>query len=115
MTDDTTELIEEPDDQEDDFGNPVVVFAAPDEMTAQIVRSALEAEGIPSAIGEQVTSALAPGLSVGEGFWGEIHVPEFFAEQARAIITGLEEGTGRVSEEELAEAAAQFPSPEETP
>jgi hypothetical protein len=113
MTDDTTEL-EDADELEDDIEEAVAVFAAPDEMTAQIVRSALEAEGIPAAIGEQVTSALAPGLSVGEGFWGEICVPASLADQARAIIASLEEGSGRVSEEELAEAAAQFPSPEAT-
>ncbi len=109
MTDDTEELETGP---EDDTEEVVVVFSAPDEMTAQIVRSALEAEGIPSAIGEQVVSALAPGLRIGEGYWGEICVPASLAEQARAVIAALEEGSGRVSEEELAEAAAQFPSPE---
>ena len=112
MTDDTEEI--EDTAEFDDIEEAVAVFAAPDEMTAQIVRSALEAEGIPAAIGEQVASALAPGLSVGEGFWGEICVPASLAEQARAVIAALEEGSGRVSEEELAEAASQFPSPETT-
>jgi hypothetical protein len=93
-------------DTADDAGEPgvVAVYAAPDPMTAEIVRAALEAEGIPALIGEQVTDA-APTLSVGEGFWGEVHVPASLAEEARLILQAIDEGRLGISEEELTEAA----------
>jgi hypothetical protein len=92
-------------DGEGEGESSVAVFAAPDQMTAEIVRGALEAEGIPAVIGEQVTSAMGPILPVAEGFWGEVHVPASLAEQARDVIKSFEEGILRVPEEELTAAA----------
>jgi hypothetical protein len=89
----------------------VAVYAAPDQMTAEIVRGALEAEGIPAVIGEQVTGAMGPILPVGEGYWGEVHVPASLAEQARDIIKAFEEGLLCVPEEELTAAAERENDP----
>jgi|GEM_PF-4526451 hypothetical protein len=96
-----------------DAGNPeaevaVAVFAAANQMDAEIIRATLEAEGIPAAIGEQVTEFYAPILQVSEGMWGKVVVPAVFAGQARQLIADLQEGKGRVSEEELADAAERF-------
>lgn len=86
---------------------PVAVFAAPDAVTAEMVRGVLEAEGIRAVIGEQVTDALAPSLQQGEGFWGEVLVAASDAAAARAVLAAYEAGQAGVSEEELASEAAR--------
>lgn len=66
----------------------VAVFAAKDEATANIVRSALEAEGISAVVRPMHTSWLDGMMVPAEGLWGELLVPE--ADQARAAAV-LEE------------------------
>ena len=86
----------------------VAVYAAPDQVTAEVVRGALEGEGIPAVIGEQVADAMAGPLAVGDGFWGEVRVPASYEPQARAALEAFEQG-GVTSDEELtaqAEAAS---------
>jgi hypothetical protein len=88
----------------------VAVYAAPDHVTAEVVRGALEAEGIAAVIGEQVTDAYAGAFALGEGFWGEVRVPEADAERARAILADFESGQV-ASDEELAALAEQASDP----
>lgn len=90
----------------------VAVYAAPDELTAQMMRGALEANGIPAVIGEQVAGAYAPMLQLAEGFWGEVHVRPEDEARARALIAALDQGADAATDEELtaqAEAAAGDP------
>jgi hypothetical protein len=108
--DDITGPIADPNEEPTEDRGVVAVYAAPDQMTAEIVRAALEAEGIPALIGEQVTDA-APTLSIGEGFWGEVHVPATLAEEARLILQAIEEGRLGVSDEELNAAAERESDP----
>ena len=89
----------------------VAVYAAPDQATAEVVRGALEAEGIPAVIGEQVADAFGGPFAVGEGFWGEVRVPEADEERARAVLTAFEQGQGAVSDEERAAQAEAASDP----
>lgn len=95
-----------------DAGATVAVYAAPDQITAEVVRGALEAEGIPAVIGEQVADAYAGPLALGEGFWGEVRVAAEDAERARATLTGFEQGWGGASDAELAAQAEAASDPE---
>ena len=84
----------------------VAVYAAPDQVTAEVVRGALEAEGIPALIGEQVADAMAGPLAVGDGFWGEIRVPASHEQQARDVLAAYEQGSATSDEELTAQAEA---------
>jgi hypothetical protein len=87
----------------------VAVYAAPDQPTAEVVRGALESEGIPAVIGEQVAESLAGQLSIAEGYYAEVRVPPAYEAQARATLDAFDQGQNNVSDEELnaqAEAAS---------
>lgn len=89
-----------------------VVYNAPDAMTAEIVRGMLAAEGIMATIGEQVTSAYAGPLAVGEGSWGEVRVADADAELAKALLEAYEAGRGETDSAEFARAAESAYDPE---
>ncbi len=87
----------------------VAVYAAPDQPTAEVVRGALESEGIPAVIGEQVAGSLAGQLSIAEGYYAEVRVPPAYEAQARVALAAFDQGQNGVSDEELtaqAEAAS---------
>src|SRR4051794_33084983 len=89
----------------------VSIFLAATEIDAEMVRLLLESEGIPVRIGEQVNWAQAPMLQLAGGYWGKVFVPASAAMRAREILDAYEEAQGRVSEEELAEAAERATDP----
>lgn len=94
---------------EGEIEETVAVFAAPDSVTAELVRGSLEAEGIPAVIGEQVAGAYSGAFTLAEGYWGEVRVNPEHEETARALIAGFDAGQNRASDEELtaqAEAAS---------
>ena len=90
----------------------IAVYAAPDQPTADVVRGALEGEGIPAVIGEQVAGSLAGQLSVAEGYYAEVRVPPAFETQARAVLADFEQGRGGVSDDELAAQAEAASDPQ---
>jgi hypothetical protein len=92
-------------------GAIVAVFAAPDQLTAEMIRVILESQGIAAVIGERVTDAYAPLLQIAEGYWGEVCVPVEQEAEARAVLADVEEGVYRVSEEELTRAATESTHP----
>ena len=94
-----------------EYEETVAVYAAPDAVTAEIVRGALEGEGILAVIGEQVTDALAGPFAVGESFWGEVRVNAADEAAARAVVAAFESGEGGFTDEELAAQAAQSEDP----
>ena len=98
--------------QFEDSQETVAVYAAPDAVTAEVVRGALQAEGIAAFIGEQVTDAYGGPFAVAEGFWGEVRVPTADEDAARAILADYEAGGGGVSEAEFAAQAEQASDPE---
>jgi hypothetical protein len=89
-----------PEDETTAEETTVAVYSAPDRVTAEIVRGALEAEGIPAVLGEQVADAYAGPLSVGEGYFGEIRVAAADAETARAVLAAYEAGQGQISDDD---------------
>ena len=87
----------------------VAVYAAPDRLTAEMVRGALEDAGIPAVIGEQVADAYAGAFALAEGYWGEIRVPAGEAERAHALLDALESGQGAATDAELSAGADAVP------
>jgi hypothetical protein len=87
-----------------------VVYAAPNQLLAELAVQALAEEGIPAVIGERVTDALG-SIRVSEGFWGEVCVPPSQEERARAVIDAFLASAGEISEEELAAAAERESDP----
>ncbi len=85
----------------------VAVYAAPDRMTAEVVRGALEGEGIYAVIGEQVADAYAGALAVGESFWGEVRVRADQETEARAVLADFDSGARSASGVSDAELTAQ--------
>jgi hypothetical protein len=87
----------------------VAIYAAPDAVTAEIVRGALEAEGIAAVIGEHVTTSYGSVFATGEGSWGEVRVPAEDVDQARAIVAAHAGDAGEFSDAELdAQAGASY-------
>jgi len=71
--------------------NLVVVFRAPDEFTANIVRGLLVGEDIPVVIESRQVAMYDGALTMGEGFWGNLVVPEQYAAAAKEIIRVYQE------------------------
>ena len=90
----------------------VAVYAAPDAVSAQMIRGLLEAEGIAAVIGEQVTEAYAPFLQIAAGLWGEVCVRAGDVEKAHALITMHITGQSDISDAELEAAAASSFDPD---
>jgi hypothetical protein len=65
---------------------PVTVFETASALHAEIIKNALDAEGIPCILAgiEQASTAALPGTSV------QIQVPAAEAERARALIAAHE-------------------------
>ncbi|MHB9036553.1 MAG: putative signal transducing protein [Armatimonadota bacterium] len=72
----------------------VVVFRAPDEFTANIVKGILEGEGIPVMLESRMAAMYDGALTMGEGFWGDVVVPREFAERSRALIDAYQQDPG---------------------
>ena len=66
--------------------NLVVVFRAPDEFTANIVRGLLVGEDIPVVLESRQVAMYDGALTMGEGYWGDVVVPDQYAARAREII-----------------------------
>lgn len=70
----------------------VVVFRAPDEVTANIVRGLLVGEDIPAVLESRQVAWLDGVMKMGEGYWGDIVVPEQYAARSKEIIQAYQEG-----------------------
>jgi hypothetical protein len=75
----------------DEVKNPdedesVVIFHAPDEITASLLVDALEAEDIPAMISSQQIPWYDGIMQVAKGYWGDIRVLRSQEEQARRIV-----------------------------
>jgi hypothetical protein len=70
----------------------VPVYRAPTETVAEIVRGLVESEGIPTTL-KSVQVPWCNGIMVmGQGYWGDLLVPECEADRAREIIRAYEDG-----------------------
>jgi|WetSurMetagenome_2_1015567.scaffolds.fasta_scaffold321392_2 hypothetical protein len=70
-----------PDDDES-----VVIFHAPDEIVANLIVDALEAEGISAMISSQQIPWYDGIMQVAKGYWGDIRVLRSQEEQARKVV-----------------------------
>ncbi len=68
----------------------IPVYNAPDESTANIVKSVLEDAGVPAVVRSRQVAWLDSVLVPAEGRWGEVLVPAAEAERARAILAAYE-------------------------
>jgi len=66
--------------------NLVVIFRAPDEFIASIVKGLLVGEDIPVVLESHMAAMYDGALKMGEGYWGDVVVPEKYAEISRQII-----------------------------
>jgi hypothetical protein len=73
--------------------NLVVVFRAPDEVTANIVRGLLVGEDIPVVLESRMAAMYDGVFRAGEGYWGDVVVPEQCADRSREIIRAFETGS----------------------
>ncbi len=91
----------------DDDTPLVVVFRPADAIQAEIVRGALEGEGIYAVIGEQVTGAYEGAFSVGEGAWGDILVAQSDAARAESILADFDAQSTGIHATDLDELTQQ--------
>jgi hypothetical protein len=68
-----------------------VVYRAPDEFTANIVKGLLVGEDIPVILKSRMAAMYDGALTMGEGYWGDVIVPTRLADRSRAIIEAFHE------------------------
>ncbi len=78
---------------QDDARYLVKVFTLKDRFEADMIRDALENEGIPVLI-RNFTDTAYDGIYIPQKGWGEVRVPEGAQERALAIISALEKTFG---------------------
>jgi len=64
----------------------VVIYRAPDEFIANLIKGFLEDDGIPVVLESRMAAMYDGALIMGEGYWGDVVVPEKYAERARQLI-----------------------------
>lgn len=70
-------------DQSEDL---VVIFRAPDEVTANIVLGLLIGEDIPALVQSRMVPWMNGVMKMGEGYWGDVLVPRRFQKASRELI-----------------------------
>ena len=68
----------------------VVVFRAPDQYTANVVKGLLASEDIPVVLESRQVAWLDGVMAMGEGFWGNVVVPAQYEQRSRSIIDAYE-------------------------
>ena len=71
-----------------------IVFAAPDEWRAQIVKDSLIDEGIPALIQSNCVAAYGTALNPCGGSWGDVLVPNTCRNAALRVLAELLDENG---------------------
>lgn len=66
-----------------------IVFAAPDEWRAQIVKDSMVDAGIPALIRSNVVAPYGSALNPGGGSWGDVLVPNTCRSAALRVLADL--------------------------
>ena len=66
--------------------NLVVVYRAPDEFVANVIKGVLVGEGIPVVLESRMVPWMDGVMKMGEGYWGDVVVPEEYADRSRELI-----------------------------
>ncbi|MGI6295265.1 MAG: hypothetical protein ACOX3G_04190 [Armatimonadota bacterium] len=69
----------------------VVVFRAPDEVTANLVVGLLIGEDIPALLQSRQVPWMDGVLTAGEGYWGDVVVPSDYASKSRELIEAYQQ------------------------
>ncbi|MCX8052325.1 MAG: DUF2007 domain-containing protein [Armatimonadetes bacterium] len=64
----------------------VVVYRAPDEYVANVIKGLLVGEDIPVVLESRQVPWMDGVMKMGEGYWGDVVVPREYADKAREII-----------------------------
>ncbi len=64
----------------------VIVYRAPDEVTANLLQGLLEGEGVPVMLQSAQVPWMDGVMKVDKGYWGDVVVPREHAERAREIL-----------------------------
>jgi len=83
--------------------NLVVVLQAPNEYTADLVHGLLVSEGIPSIIESRMVPWMDGIMEAGEGYWGDVVVPEEYADRSTELIQAYLAGVPEDPEQEQTE------------
>ena len=70
----------------------VVIFRAPNEVVANIVKGLLVGDNIPVILQSRQVPMYDGALTMGEGYWGDVVVPREHADRSRAIIEAYQAG-----------------------
>jgi hypothetical protein len=70
----------------------VVVFRAPDEVTANLVISLLGGEEIPALAESRMVPWMDGVFKAGEGYWGDVVVSREHAARSRELIQAYQDG-----------------------
>lgn len=79
-------------------GELVEVYRAPDQISAEMVKSYLDDERIPAIIESRQIPWYDGIMKAAEGFWGTIMVPEEYAERARQVVQVFLDGVEQQNE-----------------
>jgi len=77
-------------DDEIEQGPVEPVFRASTEMVAAIIKGLLESEGIPVIVASRQVPWMDGVMTMAEGFYGDLLVPQSEAERARTLIEAYE-------------------------
>lgn len=72
----------------------VIVYRAPDEVTANLVQGLLEGEGVPVMLQSGQVPWMDGVMKVDKGYWGDVVVPKEHADRAKQIIAAYEKSGG---------------------
>jgi len=64
----------------------VVIYRAPDEFIANLIKGFLVDDGIPVVLESRMVPWMNGVMKMGEGYWGDVVVPEKHAERGRQLI-----------------------------
>ena len=78
----------------------IVIYTASSMMETALIKSRLEAEGIPVLVAQE-GAGVAYGFAVGPMAHADILVPEDLAEEAKAIIAAMEDSNSTTQDSNL--------------
>lgn len=70
--------------------NLVVIYRAPDEVIANIIKGLLVGEDIPVVLESKMVPWMDGVMKTDVGYWGDVVVPEQYAERSKELIAGYQ-------------------------
>jgi|YNPBryBLVA2012_1023415.scaffolds.fasta_scaffold14289_2 hypothetical protein len=71
--------------------NLVVVYRALDEAEGILIRGLLAGEDIPALLESRQVAWMDGVMKMGEGYWGDVVVPEEYANRSRELIAAYQQ------------------------